>query len=251
MKLKKSLGQNFLQDAVFLEKIYKSSGINSKSEVIEIGPGDGALTKLIVEQAKDTLAFEIDERFASKLTKDFEKKAFQVKCADFLSVNLKELKFLNPIIVGNLPYNVSSQIILKIIESNINFESCIFLIQKELANRFVPENKSTKISIQSKIFIEIEKLFDIPPGAFDPEPKVFSTLIKITPNKKYEEFYNSYPSFKKILSRCFQNPRKQIKHALKQMNLDEKVYSFDETSRAEDLEINHYFEILKYYENEI
>merc|ERR1712078_116376 len=142
----------------------------------------------------------------------------------------------NPIIVGNLPYNVSSQIILKIIESNINFESCIFLIQKELANRFVPENKSTKISIQSKIFTEIEKLFDIPPGAFDPEPKVF---------------YNTYPSFKKILSRCFQNPRKQIKHALKQMNLDEKVYSFDETSRAEDLEINHYFEILKYYENEI
>ncbi len=251
MKLRKSLGQNFLHDAVFLEKIYKSFGISSKSEVIEIGAGDGALTQLIVEQAKDTLAYEIDKRFASKLAKNFEKKAFQVECTDFLSANLKKVKFSNPIIVGNLPYNVSSQIILKIVESNLNFKSCIFLIQKELANRFVPKNKSTKISIQSKIFTKIEKLFDIPPEAFNPEPKVFSTLIKIVPNKRYEKFHNSYPALKKILSICFQNPRKQIKHALKQMELDEKVYSFDNVLRAEDLEINHYFEILKYYENKI
>ena len=124
-------------------------------------------------------------------------------------------------------------------------------IQKELANRFVKSSKSSKLSIQSQMFCDIETLFDIPPEAFDPEPKVNSTVIKITPHNRYQKYIPHYSNFKKVLTICFANPRKKIATALKNINVDVSKLSFDINSRAEELEINDYFEILMQYESQI
>ena len=147
MKLKKSLGQNFLKDIFFLDKIIASSQIDKTKEVIEIGPGDGALTELILQNSKHLRVFEIDERFSALLKKKYVNTNIKVFNEDFLDVDLNGIAIDQNIIMGNLPYNVSSQIIIKIIESNLRYQHCIFLIQKELANRFINSSKSSKISL--------------------------------------------------------------------------------------------------------
>tara|TARA_B100001057_G_scaffold71967_1_gene66171 strand:+ start:194 stop:949 length:756 start_codon:yes stop_codon:yes gene_type:complete len=251
MKLKKSLGQNFLKDIFYLDKIITSSQINKTKNVVEIGPGDGALTELILQNSKHLKAFELDNRFCEFLKKKYISSDFEVFNKNFLDVDLADIFINENIIMGNLPYNVSSQIIIKIIESNLNYQHCIFLIQKELANRFIKSSKSSKLSIQSQFFCDVEPLFDIPPEAFDPAPKVNSTVIKITPHKQYKKYIPSYSNFKKVLTICFANPRKKISTALKNLNVDSSKFNFDLNSRAEELEINDYFEILMQYESQI
>ena len=251
MKLKKSLGQNFLKDIFYLDKIITSSQINKTKNVVEIGPGDGALTGLILQNSNHLKAFELDNRFCEFLKKKYISSNIEVFNKNFLDVDLGDICISENIIMGNLPYNVSSQIIIKIIESNLSYQHCIFLIQKELANRFVKSSKSSKLSIQSQFFCDVEPLFDIPPEAFDPAPKVNSTVIKITPHKQYKEYISSYSSFKKVLTICFANPRKKISTALKNLNVGSSKFSFDLNSRAEELEINDYFEILMQYEGQI
>lgn len=251
MKLKKSLGQNFLKDIFYLDKIITSSQINKTKNVVEIGPGDGALTELILQNSKHLKAFELDNRFCEFLKKKYISSDFEVFNKNFLDVDLADIFINENIIMGNLPYNVSSQIIIKIIESNLNYQHCIFLIQKELANRFIKNSKSSKLSIQSQFFCDVEPLFDIPPEAFDPAPKVNSTVIKITPHKQYKKYIPSYSNFKKVLTICFANPRKKISTALKNLNVDSSKFNFDLNSRAEELEINDYFEILMQYESQI
>ena len=153
--------------------------------------------------------------------------------------------------MGNLPYNVSSQIIFRLLESELKFKHCVFLIQKELANRFLTNQKATKISIQCQLFSDIEPLFDIPPDAFEPKPKVNSTLIKITPHDRHANFHTKYNLLQEVLSVCFANPRKKISSALKKIDLSDESFSFDLNKRPEELEINNFFEILNLYENKL
>ena len=251
MKLKKSLGQNFLTDSFFLEKIIQSSQIQKLDDVIEIGPGDGALTELILKNSKNLVAIEIDQRFSERLKKRHVNANFKIHNTDFLKTNLSEIKLENKIILGNLPYNVSSQIIFRIIESGSKFKHCIFLIQKELANRFLTNQKASKISIQCQLFCDIEPLFDIPPDAFEPKPKVNSTLIKITPHDRHKMFHKKYALFQKVLTICFASPRKKILSALKKIDLASEKFDFDLNKRAEELEINNFFEILNLYESKL
>ena len=108
MKLKKSLGQNFLKDSFFLEKIVQSSQIQKLDDVIEIGPGDGALTELILKKSNSLIAIEIDQRFSEKLKERHIDDNFQIHNTDFLKINLNEINFEDKVVMGNLPYNVSS-----------------------------------------------------------------------------------------------------------------------------------------------
>ncbi len=251
MKLKKSLGQNFLTDSFFLEKIIQSSQIQKLDDVIEIGSGDGALTELILKKSNSLTAIEIDPRFSEKLRKKHIDDNFQIHNKDFLKIDLNNINFEDKVVMGNLPYNVSSQIIFRLLESDLKFRHCVFLIQKELANRFLTKQKATKISIQCQLFCEIEALFDIPPDAFEPKPKVNSTLIKITPHNKYANFRMKYNLLQEILSVCFANPRKKISSALKKIDLSSESFNFDLNKRPEELEINNFFEILNLYENKL
>ena len=178
---KKSLGQNFLKDKLILERIVDSSEINPTDDVYEIGPGDGALTEFLFQKVNSITAYEIDRSLVPILNKKFSERNLEIVNIDFLNANLEELSNANSVIVGNLPYNVSSQIILKILESKITFKHCIFMVQKEMANRFIlNQEKASKLSLLAKLRADIEELFEIPPEAFNPMPKVTSSLIKIT-----------------------------------------------------------------------
>ena len=251
MKLKRSLGQNFLTDSFFLEKIVQSSQIQKLDDVIEIGSGDGALTELILKKSNSLTAIEIDPRFSEKLRKKHIDENFHIHNKDFLKIDLNEINFEDKVVMGNLPYNVSSQIIFRLLESELKFKYCVFLIQKELANRFLTNQKATKISIQCQLFSDIEPLFDIPPDAFEPKPKVNSTLIKITPHDRHANFHTKYNLLQEVLSVCFANPRKKISSALKKIDLSDESFSFDLNKRPEELEINNFFEILNLYENKL
>ena len=245
---KKSLGQNFLTDNLFLEKIINSSGIESSNNVIEIGPGDGALTTYILEKTQNLVAYEIDQELIGLLTKKFKGHDANFINEDFLEINLNEINTSSLIVVGNLPYNVSSQIILNILESDLEYEHCIFLVQKELAQRFNSTKKSSKISLIADFFSDFEILFDIPPEAFYPSPKVTSSLVKIKKNTKYKDKKESYIAFKRIVSLCFANPRKKISNPLKNIFDVMPKFSFDINCRPQELEIDNYFEILSKYE---
>ncbi len=245
---KKSLGQNFLIDNLFLEKIINSSGIESSNNVIEIGPGDGALTTYILEKTQNLVAYEIDQELIDLLTKKFKGHDVNFINEDFLEINLNEINTSSLIVVGNLPYNVSSQIILNILESDLEYEHCIFLVQKELAQRFNSTKKSSKISLIADFFSDFEILFDIPPEAFYPSPKVTSSLVKIKKNTKYKDKKESYIAFKRIVSLCFANPRKKISNPLKNIFDVMPKFSFDINCRPQELEIDNYFEILSKYE---
>ena len=248
---KKNLGQNFLKDNLYLERIINSSGIEDKKNVIEIGPGDGALTEYILEKTDKLIAYEIDKSLVDLLSKKFENHNANFINEDFLNVDLHEINDSSLIIMGNLPYNVSSQIILNILESNIEYEHCIFLIQKELAQRFCPEIKSSKISLIAEFFCDFEILFDIPPEAFYPKPKVTSSLVKIKKHGRFNDKKDSFISLKRILSLCFANPRKKISNPLKNIFDVMPKFSFDINSRPEELEMQNYFEILSKYEEQI
>ena len=245
---KKSLGQNFLTDNLFLEKIINSSGIESSNNVIEIGPGDGALTTYILEKTQNLVAYEIDQELIGLLTKKFKGHDVNFINEDFLEINLNEINTSSLIVMGNLPYNVSSQIILNILESDLEYEHCIFLVQKELAQRFNSTKKSSKISLIADFFSDFEILFDIPPEAFYPSPKVTSSLVKIKKNTKYKDKKESYIAFKRIVSLCFANPRKKISNPLKNIFDVMPKFSFDINCRPQELEIDNYFEILSKYE---
>ena len=250
---KKNLGQNFLRDKYYLNKIVDCSSFNIHSNLLEIGPGDGALTEYLNNKSKSLTLVEIDNDLIRILSKKFElSKNLILKHKDFLKLNLSEVKKDNLFIFGNLPYNASSQIILKILESDIVYSECIFLIQKELALRFAPEyKKSTKLSMQTKLLANIEILFDVPSTAFEPVPEVTSSVIKITKDKKYIDNSIDYLKFKKILQVCFSHPRKKILFPLKKIFSTVPSFSFSLDKRPEELIINDYLEILNKYEKQI
>ena len=247
-KFKKSLGQNFLKDEYYIQKTVDCVHFSKISNFLEIGPGDGQLTEKIIQLNQPLKLIEIDKKLYQILSAKFaDHDNVDVINGDILKMDFRLLCDRNSIILGNLPYNISSQIIFNLLESGIEYEYAIFLIQKELADRFMPkENKSNKISLQSSYFADFEKLFDIPPNAFYPVPKVDSTLIKINPKtKKYNS--SEYNGLKKILSVCFANPRKQLSSPLKKLFPSMPDFSFSLTKRPEDLALKHYFEILNKY----
>ncbi|MDA0344583.1 MAG: 16S rRNA (adenine(1518)-N(6)/adenine(1519)-N(6))-dimethyltransferase RsmA [Proteobacteria bacterium] len=245
-KYKKSLGQNFLRDDVMLDKISSSINLSSCKKIIEIGPGDGALTRNLLAHNLPVTVVEYDRDLIPKLQGKFsEFHNFSILNEDILKVDLQHLSDKNSVIVGNLPYNISSQIILKLLESRVEYRSATFLIQKELAQRFCTSSKkSTKISLLAHFFTDIELLFDVSPDAFVPQPKVTSTLIRVSPHQRNIERLEQYLELKKILESCFANPRKQIKKSLTQLGIRSEKLSFESSSRPDDLALQDYFEIL-------
>tara|TARA_Y100001935_G_scaffold253219_1_gene258864 strand:+ start:725 stop:1486 length:762 start_codon:yes stop_codon:yes gene_type:complete len=251
IKPKKSLGQNFLRDNTFIEKILTCANLQRATEIIEIGPGDGALTDYLSKTNKKFKGFEIDSKLHSILTNKFsDQKNMEFINSDILEVDLHKFSSENLIVFGNLPYNISSQIILKILEEDFVALECIFLVQKEMAERFISKKeKRNKLSLIAEYFGSIHRIFDIPPDAFHPKPKVTSTLIRLVKNHKNRGL--NYLNFKNVLTKCFANPRKKIKSGLKALNLDMEDFSFDINKRPEALVLDDFFEILRVYEQQI
>ena len=248
---KKSLGQNFLKDNNIINKIVDSINTNKDDLIIEIGPGDGSLTKELVKKDSDVLCFEIDERLKKSL-ESIDSKHLNIIFDDFLRVNLKDYisdKYKRLFFVGNLPYYITTAIINKIVLESNPYE-IIIMIQKEVAERFMAKPKTREynsLSIFLQYNFDIEKVCDVSKNCFEPKPKVDSMVIKL---KKKEEkiFVKNEELFYKLIKDSFKQKRKNLRNNLGNYDLDTIEKELSKTnkslkSRAEELTIEEFANI--------
>ena len=216
---KKSLGQNFLIDKSIIEKICNSGNITKDSNVLEIGPGTGNLTEFILQKKpKKFYVIEKDERLIKNLKEKFDKKLTIIN-EDILRYDLKSLSDKDLVIFGNLPYNISSQILANFINysySEFSYKKLVLMFQKEVADRILAKDNSKnygRLSIFSSWKLNIKKIMDINPSSFFPKPKVMSSLLIFEPKINYIKFKNS-KNLEYITNVFFNQRRKMIKKPL-------------------------------------
>ena len=257
---KKSLGQNFLVDNKVLNQIVDLGEIKSNDIVIEVGPGTGNLTeKILQKKPKKLTVIEKDINLSLFLKKKFSND-LEIINDDILNYNQGIYHNKKVIIFGNLPYNISTQILTKLIKINSLEKFCkklILMFQKEVADRIIAETNTKnygRLSIISNWKMKIEKVIDIEPRSFSPSPKVKSTLLVFIPKKKYHTLKDP-KNLEHITNIFFSQRRKMIKKPLKFLfsNFEEisKKLSIDLKLRPQNLDHKTYYKICELYELEL
>jgi 16S rRNA (adenine1518-N6/adenine1519-N6)-dimethyltransferase len=258
IKVKKSLGQNFLTDKNVIKSIVDIGIITDNDVILEVGPGTGNLTEFIFKKnPKQIYAIEKDYNLVNFLNEKFEGK-IKIINEDILNFKINNISNEKFIIYGNLPYNISTQILTQWIVDQQQFSSIkklILMFQKEVANRIIAKINSKnygRLSIISNWKLNIKKEFDINPKSFFPKPKVDSTLLSFVPRKDF--FHIKKPANLEKITRIFFNQRrKMIKNPLRQIFKDpdqiaEKL-KLNINLRPQNLSTKNYFDITKEYEN--
>ena len=257
IKAKKSLGQNFLIDKNILELIVNTIDIKNKS-VVEIGPGTGNLTDYILKKNPDKLlVIEKDNKLVEELRNKYSNN-LQIINEDVLDVNESNMFKEKVIVFGNLPYNISTEILSKWIvnlRDNFWFEALVLMFQKEVADRVVAKfNNSNygRLSILANWKLNICKISDIKPNSFKPKPKVDSSLLFFTPKKDFYKIKDP-KNLEKITRIFFNQRRKMLKKPFNQLfNGDQKILNklkINLNLRPQNLDLNTYYELTKIYEN--
>ena len=257
IKAKKSLGQNFLIDNKVLNKIVNCVEIENKS-ILEIGPGTGNLTKYILnKKPKKFTVIEKDNNLINNLKEQF-KENLNIINNDVLDID-ERLLFKDKVIVfGNLPYNISTEILSKWIinlKDDFWFENLVLMFQKEVANRIIANYNNSdygRLSILANWKLIIKKICEIKPSSFSPRPKIDSSLLLFTPKKFFYKIKNP-KNLEKITRIFFNNRRKMIKKPFNQIfNGDLRVLEklkIDLNLRPQNLNIETYYKITEEYEN--
>jgi 16S rRNA (adenine1518-N6/adenine1519-N6)-dimethyltransferase len=257
IKAKKSLGQNFLIDREVLEKIVSITDITNKN-VLEIGPGSGNLTTYILKQKpKKLYVVEKDDGLAILLKEKFDNE-IEIINDDILKVSEDKISDQKLSVFGNLPYNISTEILSKWIlniGSNFWFESLVLMFQKEVADRIISEFNNSKygrLSILSSWKLNVEKIIDIKPQSFSPRPKIDSSLLLFTPKKKFFELKDP-KNLEKITRIFFSQRRKMLKKPFNQVFANGKKvaekFDIDLNLRPQNLKPETYFKLVKEYED--
>jgi 16S rRNA (adenine1518-N6/adenine1519-N6)-dimethyltransferase len=242
----KKFGQNFLRNDYFAEKIVDSLDCEENDVIVEIGPGKGVLTELLIKQEHKNLSvIEIDRRLANLLAEKFPTDLNIIQ-DNVLNVSFDQLAIENRIkVVGNIPYNITSDIIFKLIENNQYMERAVLMIQKEVANRLVAETKTKDYGLLT-IFVgfhcEIRKLFDVNRENFYPVPNVDSSVVCLD-FKALEENYFDYDLFRKIVKTGFNTRRKMLRNTLKNLLISYQIKNISSISldrRPEELSIEEF-----------
>jgi 16S rRNA (adenine1518-N6/adenine1519-N6)-dimethyltransferase len=257
IKAKKSLGQNFLIDREVLEKIVSITDITNK-EVLEIGPGSGNLTTYILKKKpKKLYVVEKDDDLAILLKEKFDTE-IEIINDDILKVSESTISEQKLSVFGNLPYNISTEILSKWIlniGSNFWFDSLILMFQKEVADRIISEfNNSNygRLSILSSWKLNVQKILDIKPQSFSPRPKIDSSLLLFTPKENFFKLRDP-KNLEKITRIFFSQRRKMLKKPFNQVfdngkEVAEK-FGIDLNLRPQNLEPEVYFKLVKEYED--
>lgn len=248
-KFKKKYGQNFIIDENVINKIVENSNIDKNTLVIEIGPGAGSLTKKLAQNAKQVLCYEIDETLKTVLNDlTIEFSNIDIFYQDFLKSNvlddLKHYQYEQLYIVANLPYYITTPIIMKVIEDNIPVDKIVVMVQKEVGDRFkaTPGTKDyNSLSIFLNYYFDISKLMDVSRNVFLPKPNVDSIVVEFKKNKKNYNIKDEKLFFQ-LIHDSFQQKRKTIKNNLNKYDLKSvenvlEKYNFDLNSRAEQIPI--------------
>ena len=257
IKAKKSLGQNFLIDKNILEKITNITKVKDKT-VLEIGPGTGNLTTYILKKKpKKIFVIEKDNELSKSLRNKFDNQ-ITVMNEDVLKIDETNLFKEKVIVFGNLPYNISTEILSKWIinlKGNFWFECLILMFQKEVADRIIAEFNTSnygRLSIISNWKLSIKKIFDIKPEAFSPRPKIDSSLLIFYPKQNFINIKNPN-NLEKITRIFFNQRRKMLKKPFNQLfNGDQKILDklkIDLTMRPQNLNLETYYKLACEYEN--
>jgi 16S rRNA (adenine1518-N6/adenine1519-N6)-dimethyltransferase len=257
IKPKKSLGQNFLIDRDVLEQIVNTVEITNK-EVLEIGPGSGNLTSFILKKnPKKVYAIEKDDDLALLLEDKFTNE-INIINDDVLKISEDKISSEKLTVFGNLPYNISTEILSRWI-TNINknfwFENLVLMFQKEVAERIIAESNTSKygrLSILSNWKLNIKKIIDIKPQSFSPRPKIDSTLLLFTPKENFFELKNA-KNLEMITRVFFSQRRKMLKKPFNQIFKNAKEvsekFNIDLNLRPQNLIPEIYFSLVKEYED--
>ena len=218
---KKQFGQNFLIDKNILSKIVHSANISDACTIIEVGPGMGALTELLVKDSKKVICYEIDTDMINILNKRFESvidEKLYIYNVDFLKANLEEYQNESSVkLVANLPYYITTPILIKVLEEGSYIEEMIVMMQKEVAQRICgkPSTKDyNALSVLVQYKHKAELLFDVPKGCFYPEPEVTSSIVKIS-KKEPASVPSDEEFFYKFNRNIFKQRRKTLANNLK------------------------------------
>ena len=257
IKAKKSLGQNFLIDHNILNKIINITDIKDKT-VLEIGPGTGNLTSFILKKnPKKFLVVEKDNRLIPNLKKKFQDQ-IEIINKDILEVNEKRFSQNKLIVFGNLPYNISTEILCKWIvnldSEKFWFENLILMFQKEVAERIIATVNTSnygRLTILAKWKLDIKKICDIKPSSFSPKPKIDSSLLMFTPKKNFFKI-NKTKNIELVTKFFFNHRRKMIKKAFNKLfngNIQiQKKLNLNLNLRPQNLDYSTYYNLAKEYE---
>lgn len=261
IKMKKSLGQNFLIEPQILDKMIETGQIDRHTTVVEIGPGIGALTEFLARNAKEVIAFEIDSRFVEILKEtlsDYDN--VTIHHQDILKVNFNDPIYQNLhdaerlVVVANLPYYITTPIIMNLIESNLKFDQLVMMMQKEVAERMTA-NVNTKsynsltLAIQNTMDAKIA--FIVPKSVFIPQPNVDSAVLSLTRLEHPIAEVDNLEKFHHLIQTCFVQRRKTIwnnlRNAAKDLDLSVEQLEtaldqaqIEKTRRAESLTLEDY-----------
>lgn len=266
----KSLGQNFLINENVINEIISSANINEEDLIIEIGPGLGTLTSILLEKAGKVIAIELDDRMVKILTDRFSLyNNFELINNDILKVSLKEMiennldsnsKLEKVKIVANLPYYITTPIIMKLLEEKLDIESITVMVQKEVADRLIanPGNKNAgAITYTVNYYAEAYKIIDVENNSFIPEPNVTSSVIKLEIRKKPIVKLKNEELMFKIIKQAFMQRRKTLVNALSNMEIFKskqkvieilKQLDIDERVRGEALTLEQFAKIAELVE---
>ncbi|MCG2430039.1 16S rRNA (adenine(1518)-N(6)/adenine(1519)-N(6))-dimethyltransferase RsmA [Aequorivita xiaoshiensis] len=251
---KKHLGQHFLKDEAIAEKIGDTLTLKGYKNILEIGPGMGVLTKYLVNKDAEIIAMDLDAESIVYLKENYKNKNLKIIEADFLKYDLSELfndeQFS---ITGNFPYNISTQIVFKMLEWKEQIPEFTGMFQKEVAQRICEKEGSKAygiLSVLTQAFYDAEYLFTVPPTVFNPPPKVDSGVLRLKRKADY-----SLPCDEKMLYKvvktAFQQRRKTLRNSLKSFNISDKLK--EDTifgQRPEQLSVSQFITLTKKLEND-
>jgi 16S rRNA (adenine1518-N6/adenine1519-N6)-dimethyltransferase len=254
VKAKKHLGQHFLRDENIAKKIADTLTLNGYKNVLEIGPGMGVLTKYLLEKDITTYVIEIDTESVEYLQVNYLNLAPRIIEKDFLKYDLNEVfKGESLAIIGNFPYNISSQIVFKALEMRDQIPEFSGMFQKEVAQRICEKEGSKTygiLSVLTQAFYDAEYLFTVPPGVFNPPPKVDSGVMRLIRKENYTLPCDEKLFFK-VVKQAFQQRRKTLRNSLKTFNLSDNLKAntiFGQ--RPEQLTVAQFIELTQWIEND-
>lgn len=243
---RKSLGQNFLRDENIARKIIAAINPSESDLVVEIGPGEGVLTKHLAGRVKHLLAVEIDRRAVERLNESLPQGAAEILHEDFLKLDLEQVsrRFQQRFrVIGNIPYNITSPILFRILDGRSVIQDATLMIQKEVAARITAKPGSKDYGIPSvffQLFCDVECLFDVSPQAFFPRPSVMSSVIHIKPLQAPRFPVKDEQFFQAMVRAVFGKRRKMLRNSLT-LFLEQRGLpvpsSIDLTQRPEELPV--------------